>query len=605
MDRKKLLTIVRYINRGGFMNKEKVIRATLLCAILSFSAFSAAPSTPTLLSPVNNQTGLAITPSFSWNTATGASTYEIQVSLNSGFSSTVLDVSGLKSTNYNATQHLNPSTYFWRVRAKDSNGTPGNWSNQWNFTTEMVRQFWSQSIASTGSGTVSQQVKDMFTYYSKLKYNYVLIFLNWAYIMDSLHYNSSTGHWIFNYGKYTDHSSSAVKDFLALKSAVEAAGMHVLPGIGALSHQQPWICGEPDYGWNANNALSEFNTPGDLLTFAHTNGLWPMGSNNTDSCNNALNSVTCANDTNKTASDINVEQLRIIQKNWGTTTLGGLYPQYIHLGHDEIGNTTIDQSKFICLVGADKTKDSVTKHGGGAVGQSWLIAHEIKTRYGEVTANCNSGTKIFLYGDCFVPLGNGQAGGLTGDQNGKGGVLQFLRDTMKLANNCIIEPWNYWDVNGATRYNGSMTFNQNTQVLYMQNFGFGYVLASGEAFNYNAEWCGMQNVHQHLQVAFEQVRASQFYPNNLCGFGIFLYDDWDTGGLNDTLAGYTGPILAYFGWTFGDKSLAVARHQSFSPQVYLNFKPTQSRKNLTWTLGTDYNTPSTDRILPAIIEAAQ
>ena len=114
----------------------------------------------------------------------------------------------------------------------------------------------------------------------------------------------------------------------------------------------------------------------------------------------------------------------------------------------------------------------------------------------------------------------------------------------------------------------------------------------------------MENVHRHLQIAYEQVRASQFYPNNFIGFGENQYNSWTTDGFNDTLAGYTAPILAYFGWTFGQRSLLTALHQSFSPQVYVNFNPIQSRKNYRWTINLDYYRPSNDRILPVITEQA-
>jgi hypothetical protein len=496
-------------------------------------------------------------------------------------------MTGLMDTFYNVNQSLGFSKYYWRVMALNTIGNGGKWSVPSAFTVETVRFFYCNDYF----GKPFDSLRRIFTYYHALGYNYALYYIPWAYLMASMNFNKATGHWIFNNNNYTDSLNSAVNDFRAFKKMTEALGLHVLPAMGSLSHLNVWINGvhwtRPP--WNADAALSEFASSESFLTFAHANGLWPKGSHNIDSCNNSLNSVAWADDSNKTARDIYVEQLNIIQKNWGATSLGGRYPQYIHLGHDEIGAATIDNGKFICFVGEGKSKALCAQHGGGGVGKSWILAHEIKTRCGEAAAYSDPGVKIILWGDCLAPLSNGQSAGLTGTSDGTGGVLQFLRDTMKMADNCIIAPWNYWDVNGARRFNGSMNFNQNAQVAYIQKFGFGYILASGEAFNASDKvWCGMQNVRQHLYVAFEQVQASLLYPDNCYGFANMLFDNWDTGGTSDTLAGYTAPILAYFGWTIGAASLTAVQNQPFSSQIFAHFKPVQSRASLRWAAGKDY-----------------
>jgi hypothetical protein len=303
------------------------------------------------------------------------------------------------------------------------------------------------------------------------------------------------------------------------------------------------------------------------MDFAHSIGL-PDG-NDADLCNWNYNTVYCADDSNKTASDIFVEQLRIIQHNWGHSTLGGPYPQYINIGHDEIGQAP--RGKFMCLVGEGKTKELCNRHGGGAIGKSWVIAHQIQTKYRQLSKFCDPRVKMILWGDCFVPLGNGESAGLTGDRNGSGSVLQFLRDTMHLADHCIIEPWNYWLVQGSPTGYPLMNFDQNVQVRFIQKFGFGYILASGEGGGYSAGDGGMRNVDRHMRVVFEQARASRLYPQNFCGFGEQLYVDWNSDGFSDTLAGYTAPILAYFGWTTPSDSLKLP---------YGQFDPIKSRKNL-------------------------
>jgi hypothetical protein len=587
---------------GEFMNKERVILSILFCMILNFIAFSAVPATPSLMSPLNGQTGMAKTPRFSWHKVTGTSIkYQIQISSNSGFNPILIDTSGLTDTNYNLTKSLNFSPYYWQVRAKNSSGN-GNWSNPWTFTTEMLRQvmigdgaFWPR-----GGGMNLDSINVELNYHHLLGYNYVLVYLN----CDSLQrYMSKSGtHWVFDSTKYTDHNNPVVAKFLAVKNAVEAAGMHVLPAIEDLSHLNKWIIGNGT-NWPRCDALSEFNSMASYKTFVNSNNMFR---------DTTRNAVSCANDTNKTARDIFVEQLKVIQKNWGNTTLGGLYPQYINIGHDEIGNWDTVQIKFVCYIGAEKTGSLRNAHGGVQngveVGKAWVLAKQIKTKKLEIDTFCNPGVKMIVWGDCFVPLDNGQSAGLTGDANGNGSVLQFLRDTMQLTKNLIIEPWNYEFANGDK--NGlCYTINENTTAQFIQKFGFDYILATGEGGGCTAvtgscfiEY-GRSNVYKRLQVAYEAVRASQFYPNNLLGFGNNQYDGWTGERCDDTLAGYTAPILAYFGWTYGDLSLSIAKHQSFTPQVYAKFNPINSRKNLRWFEGTDYFRPSTDRILPPVIDA--
>lgn len=96
---------------------------------------SLAPSAPTLLSPVNNSIGISLTPTLFWNAVTNATSYSTQVSTNTGFTN-IID-SATVTTN----QRQIPSgklslaaTYYWRVNAKNTNGT-SSWSDVWNFTT--------------------------------------------------------------------------------------------------------------------------------------------------------------------------------------------------------------------------------------------------------------------------------------------------------------------------------------------------------------------------------------------------------------------------------------------------------------------------------------
>jgi len=93
-----------------------------------------APSIPTLSSPSNGSTNVAIPPTLSWNASSGAPSYRLQVSTSSSFSSTVYDQSGPTSTSQQVSGLSNNTTYYWRVSATNSYGTSG-WSSVWSLTT--------------------------------------------------------------------------------------------------------------------------------------------------------------------------------------------------------------------------------------------------------------------------------------------------------------------------------------------------------------------------------------------------------------------------------------------------------------------------------------
>jgi len=93
------------------------------------------PPTTRLLAPKDSSDGVSRTPKLSWNKTPGATTYEIQVSNTSGFTTTVIKKALLVDTSYTITSSLETGTYyFWRVRATNASGN-GNWSSAWHFIT--------------------------------------------------------------------------------------------------------------------------------------------------------------------------------------------------------------------------------------------------------------------------------------------------------------------------------------------------------------------------------------------------------------------------------------------------------------------------------------
>jgi subtilisin family serine protease len=108
-------------------------------AIRSFTTAAplAVPTAPTLRSPAANATNVSRTPALSWNAATRATTYEVQVSTSNTFATITFGRTGLTARNVTVTPQLGSRVvYYWRVRAANTSG-PGPWSAVRSFTTRL------------------------------------------------------------------------------------------------------------------------------------------------------------------------------------------------------------------------------------------------------------------------------------------------------------------------------------------------------------------------------------------------------------------------------------------------------------------------------------
>ncbi len=93
-----------------------------------------APNAPVLLAPSDGATNQLTTPTLSWNASVDATSYTLQVSQNSAFTSYVYNQNVGNVLNKQISALSNSQTYYWRVSASNSYGTSTN-SNTWSFTT--------------------------------------------------------------------------------------------------------------------------------------------------------------------------------------------------------------------------------------------------------------------------------------------------------------------------------------------------------------------------------------------------------------------------------------------------------------------------------------
>jgi subtilisin family serine protease len=105
-----------------------------LYTLFSGGSTPTVPAAPVLSSPTNGATSVSIPPTLSWAASTGATSYAVQVSTSSSFTTTAYSASGLTTTSTSATGLATSTTYYWRVNATNSAGT-SDWSTVYSFTT--------------------------------------------------------------------------------------------------------------------------------------------------------------------------------------------------------------------------------------------------------------------------------------------------------------------------------------------------------------------------------------------------------------------------------------------------------------------------------------
>ncbi len=122
------------------VNASNAIGTSANSTTFNFSTVLNPPPVPTLISPPNGQGGVSLTPSLIWNTLTGVTSFQVQVSDQVNFSTIADSATVIGSSNiYNVPAgRLGLGTnYNWRVRAINGSGI-GAWSTPFSFFTLAV-----------------------------------------------------------------------------------------------------------------------------------------------------------------------------------------------------------------------------------------------------------------------------------------------------------------------------------------------------------------------------------------------------------------------------------------------------------------------------------
>ncbi|MDC1068903.1 T9SS type A sorting domain-containing protein [Candidatus Kapabacteria bacterium] len=96
--------------------------------------FTTELSVPELVYPINDQVGVSLNASMTWNEVTLATSYDVQISEDETLQNLVFESSLIEETSIEAENLENFKTYVWRVRANNGDAK-GRWSEFESFTT--------------------------------------------------------------------------------------------------------------------------------------------------------------------------------------------------------------------------------------------------------------------------------------------------------------------------------------------------------------------------------------------------------------------------------------------------------------------------------------
>jgi uncharacterized protein (TIGR02145 family) len=120
------------------------------------------PVPPTLASPTDTSSNIAVPVVLTWKESSGAKSYTLQVSASSSFSSFVFNKSDITTTTQQVPDLNYLAVYYWRVSATNSAGT-SDWSKVWSFTTTGEAALVPQ-LSLPANGAVDQKLSPILTW---------------------------------------------------------------------------------------------------------------------------------------------------------------------------------------------------------------------------------------------------------------------------------------------------------------------------------------------------------------------------------------------------------------------------------------------------------
>jgi hypothetical protein len=127
---------------------------------LAFTVDTTAPAAPTLVSPSNGSSTTDHTPTFTWNSVSGAYRYRLVVDDKDIIGTGDQDLL-TTSTSFTPTSDMQEDTWYWKVLAEDAAGNQSAWSAEWSVNVVAPETV---STPSTPSGSSTGDVGQSLSY---------------------------------------------------------------------------------------------------------------------------------------------------------------------------------------------------------------------------------------------------------------------------------------------------------------------------------------------------------------------------------------------------------------------------------------------------------
>ena len=130
-----IASIARWQNSFG-QQRTHAVRNKLAAQVVKdyYKLYTPIPLAPVIVAPASGAQNVAVSPMLVWQKGQDASTYSVQVSETSGFTTLKVDSTGIPDTSITIPNLQSQKNYYWRAASKNNAGT-SSWSTTSSFTT--------------------------------------------------------------------------------------------------------------------------------------------------------------------------------------------------------------------------------------------------------------------------------------------------------------------------------------------------------------------------------------------------------------------------------------------------------------------------------------
>ncbi|HET6567487.1 MAG TPA: T9SS type A sorting domain-containing protein [Rhodothermales bacterium] len=223
---------VSYATSSSFLRTDGIYGNGAIFELSSFAAVGTGNdgTVPILQSPGRDAAGLPMQLELSWSAVAGATSYDLQVSANTGFSPLVAGVSGISGTSQVVEGLSKGTVYYWRVRAVTADGA-GAYSPARKFSTVATQSIALQQGWNIVSSYVEPSSSDMETVFEPVSEQLVLAKDGDGKVFSPESDINDIGSW---------KPTRAYKVYMEAPASIAITGALVAPGKTPVALQQGW-----------------------------------------------------------------------------------------------------------------------------------------------------------------------------------------------------------------------------------------------------------------------------------------------------------------------------------------------------------------------------